>query len=123
MVQLQSPQPPSAQSILTTLINEIAALPAPFIFVLDDYHVIDAAPIDDALAFLFSPKDGMAPFTDITQVVTGKTPWQLFLYKCGMGQSALAVGVLLLAALIALRIFFGLIGWLVSPITGLFGQR
>ena len=52
MVQLQSPQPPSAQSILTTLINEIAALPAPFIFVLDDYHVIDAAPIDDALAFL-----------------------------------------------------------------------
>ena len=52
MAQLQSAQPPSAQSILTPLINEIAALPDPFIFVLDDYHVIDAAPIDDFLAFL-----------------------------------------------------------------------
>ncbi|MCB0061790.1 MAG: hypothetical protein KDE19_06740, partial [Caldilineaceae bacterium] len=90
---------------------------------LRDYLADSSANFDDALAFLFSPKDGMAPFTDITQVVTGKTPWQLFLYKYGMGQSALAVGVLLLAALIALRIFFGLIGWLVSPITGLFGQR
>lgn len=49
---LQSPQPPSNESILTTLLNEIAAIPDNFIFVLDDYHIIDSKPVDDALAFL-----------------------------------------------------------------------
>jgi len=49
---LQSPQPPSTESILTTLLNEIVAIPDKFILVLDDYHVIDSKPIDNALAFL-----------------------------------------------------------------------
>lgn len=49
---LQSPQPPAAESILTSLLNEIAAVPHSFILVLDDYHVIDSEPIDHALAFL-----------------------------------------------------------------------
>jgi LuxR family maltose regulon positive regulatory protein len=49
---LQSPQPPPAESILIALINEIAALPEDFILVLDDYHVIDAKPVDNALTFL-----------------------------------------------------------------------
>ena len=49
---LQSPQPPSIESILTTLLNEIATIPDNFILVLDDYHVIDAKPVDDALTFL-----------------------------------------------------------------------
>ncbi|WP_373232776.1 LuxR C-terminal-related transcriptional regulator [Cohnella sp.] len=49
---LQSPQPPSIESILTFLLNEISALPYKFILVLDDYHVIDATWIDDALNFL-----------------------------------------------------------------------
>ena len=49
---LQSPQPPPTESILTALLNEIAALPDKFVLVLDDYHVIDAKPIDDALTFL-----------------------------------------------------------------------
>lgn len=35
---LQSPQPPSNESVLTTLLNEIATLPNDFILVLDDYH-------------------------------------------------------------------------------------
>jgi LuxR family transcriptional regulator, maltose regulon positive regulatory protein len=52
MGALQSPQPPSIKSILATLLNEITALPDTFVLVLDDYHVIDAKPIDDALAFL-----------------------------------------------------------------------
>ena len=52
MALLQSPQPPSAESILTMLINEIAALPSPTTLVLDDYHVIDATAVDDALIFL-----------------------------------------------------------------------
>ena len=49
---LQSPQPPSIESILTSLLNEIATLPDNLILVLDDYHVIDAKPVDHALAFL-----------------------------------------------------------------------
>lgn len=49
---LQSPQPPSIESLLTILLNEISALPYKFILVLDDYHVIDATWIDDALNFL-----------------------------------------------------------------------
>ena len=49
---LHSPQPPPTESILTALLNEIAAIPDNFILVLDDYHVIDAKPVDQALAFL-----------------------------------------------------------------------
>ncbi len=49
---LQSPQPPPAEAVLTGLINEIAALPDQIVLVLDDYHLIDAQPIHDALAFL-----------------------------------------------------------------------
>jgi LuxR family maltose regulon positive regulatory protein len=49
---LQSPQPPSIEAILTTLLNEITTTPDHFILVLDDYHTIDAKPIDSALAFL-----------------------------------------------------------------------
>ena len=49
---LQSPQPPSTEAILTTLLNEITTIPDQFIFVLDDYHVIDSKPVDEALTFL-----------------------------------------------------------------------
>lgn len=48
---LTSAQPPT-ESILTTLLNEIAAVPENFALVLDDYHVLDAPPIDEALTFL-----------------------------------------------------------------------
>ena len=49
---LQSPQPPPIESILTTLLNEITTIPDNFILVLDDYHVIDSKPVDEALTFL-----------------------------------------------------------------------
>jgi len=52
LMTLQSPQPPSAESLLTALLNEIVALPDNFILVLDDYHVIDSQPVDQALTFL-----------------------------------------------------------------------
>jgi len=48
----QAPRPPHMESILAGLINEIASLPEPFALVLDDYHLITAQPIHDALAFL-----------------------------------------------------------------------
>src|SRR5262245_34555583 len=49
---LQSPQPPPTESILTALINEITSVPDIFTLVLDDYHVIDDRPVDNALTFL-----------------------------------------------------------------------
>src|SRR5450432_4134612 len=49
---LQSPQPPPIDSILTALLNEIASIPDDFVLVLDDYHVIEAKAVDDALTFL-----------------------------------------------------------------------
>src|SRR2546430_5155832 len=49
---LQSPQPPPTESILTALLNEIATVTDGFVLVLDDYHVIDSKPIDNALTFL-----------------------------------------------------------------------
>jgi LuxR family maltose regulon positive regulatory protein len=39
-------------ALLTTLLNELAALPDRFILVLDDYHTLDSKPIDEALTFL-----------------------------------------------------------------------
>jgi LuxR family maltose regulon positive regulatory protein len=44
--------PPPAEDILTVLINEMAALPGEIVLVLDDYHLIDAPPVHDALTFL-----------------------------------------------------------------------
>ena len=52
LAALQSLQPPPIESILTALLNEIAAISGNFILVLDDYHVIGAQPVDDALSFL-----------------------------------------------------------------------
>ena len=49
---LHSPQPPPIESILTTLVNEITALPEDFAVVLDDYHAIEAQPVHDAVIFL-----------------------------------------------------------------------
>src|SRR5262245_11203617 len=49
---LQSPQAPPAESILTALLNEITAMPDNFVLILDDYHVMDAKPVDSALSFL-----------------------------------------------------------------------
>jgi LuxR family maltose regulon positive regulatory protein len=49
---LQASQPPSTESILTILLNEIITISNSFILVLDDYHAIDAKSIDIVLAFL-----------------------------------------------------------------------
>lgn len=49
---LQSPQPPSTESILTILLNEINTFPENFILVLDDYHLIDSHSVDKVISFL-----------------------------------------------------------------------
>ncbi|MBK8934297.1 MAG: helix-turn-helix transcriptional regulator [Chloroflexi bacterium] len=49
---LQSPQPPQAETILTTLLNEISVIPDHFLLILDDYHAIDSQPVNQSLTFL-----------------------------------------------------------------------
>jgi LuxR family maltose regulon positive regulatory protein len=52
LAMLQTPQPPSPEALLTSLINDIAATSQPFVLVLDDYHLIHTLPIHQQLAFL-----------------------------------------------------------------------
>jgi LuxR family maltose regulon positive regulatory protein len=49
---LRSPQPPSIESILTLLINELCTLVEDVVVVLDDYHAIDTPAVHDIIAFL-----------------------------------------------------------------------
>ncbi len=52
LTMLQSPEPPPLESTLTALLNDITTFPSDVVLVLDDYHVLDAKPVDDALTFL-----------------------------------------------------------------------
>ncbi|MGH2524654.1 MAG: AAA family ATPase, partial [Anaerolineales bacterium] len=52
VLHASQPQPPPIESILTALLNEITTVPDNFVLVLDDYHVIDAKLVDNALSFL-----------------------------------------------------------------------
>ena len=52
LVMLQSPQPPPPEAMLTALLNDLTTLPDQVVLVLDDYHVLDAQAIDQALGYL-----------------------------------------------------------------------
>ncbi len=52
---LQAPQPPDIEAILTALLNEITALPDPFVLVLDDYHLVDAKAVNVSTAVTAAP--------------------------------------------------------------------
>jgi LuxR family maltose regulon positive regulatory protein len=52
VLHTSQPQSPSIESLLTELLNEISTIPNNFVLVLDDYHVIDSKPVDQALTFL-----------------------------------------------------------------------
>jgi LuxR family maltose regulon positive regulatory protein len=50
--RFQAPQPPPIEELLTALINQIDTISIRFVLVLDDYHLITAQRIHEALAFL-----------------------------------------------------------------------
>lgn len=52
LAALQSPQPPSLNNSLDSLLNQLATLPQKLILVLDDYHVITNTRLHTALTFL-----------------------------------------------------------------------
>jgi len=49
---LQSPQPPATEELVAALINEIDSISGTIVLVLDDFHLITAQPIHDAVTFL-----------------------------------------------------------------------
>jgi LuxR family maltose regulon positive regulatory protein len=49
---LSSLPTPPIKSILTSLLNEIHAFEQPFVFIFDDYHLIENTEVDDELAYL-----------------------------------------------------------------------
>src|SRR6266567_1884978 len=52
---LQMPQPAAAETVLTLLTNDVGSYGhdgGDFVLILDDYHVLDAKPIDQALSYL-----------------------------------------------------------------------
>ena len=51
---LQSPQPPPIESVLMTLLNELAAVEEDIVLILDDYHAIATQAIHDGIGFLLS---------------------------------------------------------------------
>ncbi len=52
ILQATQSQAPPIELLLTTLLNEISTIPDNFVLVLDDYHVIDSKPVDNALTFI-----------------------------------------------------------------------
>ncbi|MFH2112884.1 MAG: AAA family ATPase, partial [Spirochaetota bacterium] len=67
---IQSPQPPPTETILTSLINEMVAIPFKIILVLDDYHLIEEPSIHNALTFLLNQQ----PFALHLAIVTREDP-------------------------------------------------
>ena len=49
---LQTPQQVTAATLITPLINEITQVSAPFLLILDDYHLLRAAPIHDYISLM-----------------------------------------------------------------------
>ena len=49
---LQGPQPAPTEAVLSTLLNELGAMPHDVVLVLNDYHVVDAHDVQDGMAFL-----------------------------------------------------------------------
>jgi LuxR family maltose regulon positive regulatory protein len=52
MLHASRPQAPPTEAVITALVNEVAAIPDRIILVLDDYHIIESSPVDDALTFI-----------------------------------------------------------------------
>ena len=74
LAALRSPHPSPIEVLLTGLINEITAIPGPFVLVLDDYHVIFEQQIHDALTFLL---DNLPPQMHLVLSSRANPPWPL----------------------------------------------
>ena len=78
--------------------------------------VLAGRSIDDAITFVAGPK-GLADFwADAATVAAGSVPPGLFVAKHGVWPTVGMLALLLLLALVAVRVFYGLGAWLVEPL-------
>ena len=75
---LDSPMPPPTESILTSLLNEITAVSDNFLLILEDYHVIDAQAVNQALTFLL---DNLPPQMHLVITTREDPPLPLARYR------------------------------------------
>ncbi|MET3507833.1 LuxR C-terminal-related transcriptional regulator [Halalkalibacter oceani] len=54
MKLLQTPQSPSTEFLLTSLLHDIGKMESPFLLVLDDYHLVAAGSVNQILLFLLT---------------------------------------------------------------------
>lgn len=81
---LQSLQQPPMEFVLKKLLNEITAIPEPFIFVLDDYHVLDSEDIDKIITVIL---ENMPPLMHLV-IATREDPHLPLARLRGRGQMA-----------------------------------
>jgi LuxR family maltose regulon positive regulatory protein len=79
---LQAPQPPSQDLLLTCLVNDVAGMEHRFVLVLDDYHLIHAPAIHEAITFLL---DHMPPQMHLALTSRADPPLPIALLR-GRGQ-------------------------------------
>ena len=79
---LQAPQSPSQDLLLTCLVNDVAGTEQPFVLVLDDYHLIQAPAIHEAITFLL---DHMPPQMHLALTSRADPPLPIALLR-GRGQ-------------------------------------
>ena len=79
---LEAPQPPPQDLLLTCLVNDISKIERPFVLVLDDYHLIQAPAIHEAITFLL---DHMPPQMHLALTSRADPPLSLALLR-GRGQ-------------------------------------
>lgn len=71
---LQSPQLPPLESVLTVLVNDLCSLEEQIALVLDDYHLINAADIHQAVTFLL---DHLPPLVHLVLLTRADPPLPL----------------------------------------------
>jgi LuxR family maltose regulon positive regulatory protein len=77
---LLSPKPPSPDSLLASLLNEIAQLSAPTMLVLDDFHLITEPAVHETVVFLL---DNMPPPMRLIISSRADPPWPLARLRAG----------------------------------------
>ena len=65
---LQSPQPLPVKNLMNAFVNDAASVSTPFFLILDDYHVIESAEIDQAMDFII---ENMPP--PMTLIITSRS--------------------------------------------------
>jgi LuxR family transcriptional regulator, maltose regulon positive regulatory protein len=74
LARLNQPQPPSYETLLTSLVNDLAGLERQSVLVLEDYHCITVSVIHDAMAFLL---DHLPPTLHLVIITRGDCPLPL----------------------------------------------